>query len=74
MMIGIRCSCRSWPANRQSVEARQHPVEDDQLGRLQPHEVQSGWSVVRQAHDMAFGLQLGADQVAQACLVFDHQD
>jgi len=76
MMIGIwrvRSSWRSW-SERHARHARQHPVDQQQVGQRGPDDAEGAFGVPGADHVVSGVLQVNRDQLLDSGLVFDQQD
>ena len=62
------------PANLQSVQPRQHPVQDDEVRRLLASDENRAGTIERLEHAVALILELPPQEVIQAGFVLSDQD
>jgi hypothetical protein len=77
MMMGrrrVRGSARSWRAKVDPAHARQHPVEQHQIGQRLLHFAPGRFGIRRQNHAMTGALQVDVDQGLDRGFVFNNQN
>ncbi len=62
------------PTDSQPIQARQHPIQDNQVQGILLDKGERYLSVEGLLNGVAFGFQLSSDQIADIDFVLDHED
>src|SRR5215469_15181428 len=61
-------------ADSQPIQAREHPIENDQIERMELYQLESAYSVEGLMDNVTLRFQVPADQIAHVLFILDDQN